>query len=373
MFGAPSSTQSPIALFLPTFGDGGVERMLVHLSRGLIDFGRRVDFLVSRAGGPYLSLLPSQVRLVELGTSNPLMMLLPLTRYFGRERPTVCLSAKRYDSEALRARRLAGVDTRIFVRVGTTPSQRDSHRNAFRRWRSHRRMRRLYPRAHGVIAVSQGVAEDVARSARVPLARIHVVPNPVIPPELADLATAPVDHPWFAASGPPVILGAGGLRRSKDFPTLLRAFARLREKRVLRLVILGEGRQRPRLEALAAELGVRDDVSLPGFVANPYAYMARAHLFVLSSLWEGSPNVVVEAMAVGTPVVCTDCPSGPQEILQGGTYGPLVPVGNADAMAGAMAATLDTPPSGQTLKAAAAPYTIRLSTERYLEAFGIMC
>lgn len=368
-----SSKQGPIALFLPTFGDGGVERMLVNLSRGLVDFGRKVDFLVSKAEGPYLSLLPSQVRLVELGTSNPLMLLLPLTRYLRRERPNVCLSAKRYDSEALRARRLAGVSTRIFVRVGTTPSQRDSHRNAFRRWRSHRRMRRVYPRAHGVIAVSQGVAEDIARSAPLPLNRIHVVPNPVIPPELPGLASAPVDHPWLAAPGPPVILGAGGLRRSKDFPTLLRAFARLREGRALRLVILGEGRQRPRLERLAAELGVRDDVSLPGFVANPYVYMARARLFVLSSLWEGSPNVVVEAMAVGTPVVCTDCPSGPREILQGGTYGPLVPLGDVDAMAGAMAATLDVPTSGQTLKAAVAPYTIHLSTERYLEAFGVPC
>ena len=365
------SNQSPIALFLPTFGDGGVERMLINLARGLIEFGRKVDFLVTRAEGPYLSSLPSQVRLVELRTSNPLMLLLPLTRYLRRERPKVCLSAKRYHSEALRARRLAGVDTRIFVRVGTTPSQRDSHRNAFRRWRSHRRMRRVYPRAQGVIAVSRGVAEDIAKSVPLPLNRIHVVPNPVIPPELPGLASAPVDHPWLATPGPPVILGAGGLRKSKDFPTLLRAFARLREQRLLRLVILGEGRQRSRLEVLAAELGVRDDVSLPGFVANLYAYMARARLFVLSSLWEGSPNVVVEAMAVGTPVVCTDCPSGPREILQGGTYGPLVPLGDVDAMAGAVAATLDAPPSGEILKAAVAPYTINLSTERYLEAFGI--
>jgi glycosyltransferase involved in cell wall biosynthesis len=138
-------------------------------------------------------------------------------------------------------------------------------------------------------------------------------------------------------------------------------------------MILGEGRQRSRLQVLAAELGVRDDVSLPGFVANPYTYMAKARLFVLSSLWEGSPNVVVEAMAVGTPVVCTDCPSGPREILQGGKYGPLVPVGDVVTMAGAIAATLDAPPSGQTLKEAVAPYTIHLSTERYLEAFGVPC
>lgn len=373
MFVVASSNQSTIALFLPTFGDGGVERMLVNLSRGLVDFGRKVDFLVSKAEGPYLSLLPSRVRLVELGTSNPLMMLLPLARYLRRERPNVCLSAKRYDSEAFRARQLAGVSTRIFVRVGTTPSQRDRHRNAFRRWRSRHRTRRLYPRADGIIAVSRGVADDLARIAHVPLDRIHIVPNPVIPPELPDLATSPVDHPWFAAPGPPVILGAGGLRRSKDFPTLLRAFARLRERRAVRLMILGEGRQRARLQGLAADLGIRGDFSLPGFVANPYAYMARARLFVLSSLWEGSPNVVVEAMAVGTPVVCTDCPSGPREILQGGTYGPLVPVGDVDAMTGAMAATLDAPPSGQTLEAAAAPYTIHLSTKRYLEVFGKTC
>jgi glycosyltransferase involved in cell wall biosynthesis len=232
-------------------------------------------------------------------------------------------------------------------------------------------MRRFYPRADTVIAVSRGVARDVATLAGIPLDRIHVVPNPVVTAELLTMAAAAVDHPWFAPGAPPVIVGAGGLRRQKDFPTLLRAFARIRRQKLLRLVVLGEGRQRGRLESLAKELGIADDFSLPGFVTNPYAYMSKSSLFVLSSLWEGSPNVLTEALAVGTPVVATDCESGPREILQGGRYGALVPVGDVDALARAMGETLDNPLDSGALRSASEPYTLEASTVKYLAALGL--
>jgi glycosyltransferase involved in cell wall biosynthesis len=366
-----AKTEGIIAIFNPASGYGGSDRMLVNLCRGLVDLGQRPDFLVNKAQGPYVSLLPPQVRLVELGTRHHLSLLLPLALYLRRERPAVLLSAMRSEREALRGRRLAAVPTRIFVRIETTPSQRDSQRNLLRRWRSRWRMRMLYPRADGLVAVSRGVAEDVAMLAPIAREKIHVIPNPVVTPEFGALAASPVGHPWFATRGAPVILGAGGMRRSKDFPTLIRAFARVREKRPVRLVILGEGRQRRKLQVLAASLGIGHEVSFPGFVVNPYAYMARASLFVLSSAWEGSPNVLVEALAVGTPVVATDCRSGPREILQDGRYGPLVPVGDAGAMAGAITRTLDAPLPAETLKVAAEPYRLHMSCRRYLEAFGI--
>lgn len=345
--------------------------MLVNLCRGLVDLGQNVDFLVSTAGGPYLSLLPPQVRLVELKTWHHWRIPVCLARYLRQERPAVLLSAMRSEVEALRGRKLAAVPTRVFVRIETTLSQRDSQRNLFRRWRSRWRVRRLYPQADGLVAVSKGVAQDLAGVTSVALEKIHVVPNPVVTPELPDLAASPVDHPWFSTQEPPVILGAGGMRRSKDFPTLVRAFARLRQRRAVRLVILGEGRQKRRLEALAVRLGVVRDVAFPGFVTNPYAYMARAGLFVLSSAWEGSPNVLVEALAVGTPVVSTDCRSGPREILQDSRYGPLVPVGDVASMVEAMATTLDTPLPAEILKKAATPYTVQLSAQKYLQVLGV--
>jgi glycosyltransferase involved in cell wall biosynthesis len=241
-----------------------------------------------------------------------------------------------------------------------------SDKPAPQRWLRYWPIRRLYPRVDQIVAVSEGVAEDTAAIARIPRGRISVIRNPVITPELTILAAGPCPHPWLEDGGPPVILGAGRLERQKDFPTLLRAFARLRRERPCRLVILGDGGGREALTALAAALGVSDDLQLPGFQANPFCWMSRASLFVLSSAWEGSPNVLTEAMALGTPVVATDCPSGPREVLAGGRFGPLVPVGDAEALAEAMAQTLDKPLPRPVLKAAVAEYNQTESARRYL-------
>ncbi|MCX8018578.1 MAG: glycosyltransferase, partial [Rhodocyclaceae bacterium] len=169
----------------------------------------------------------------------------------------------------------------------------------------------------------------------------------------------------------PVILGLGELGARKDFATLIRAFARLRARRRARLLILGRGRQRERLLALAAALGVKDDVALPGFVPDPYAYLAHAALFVLSSRWEGLPFALVEALAVGTPAVATDCPSGPREVLADGRYGALVPVGDDRALAEAMEATLDRPLPRLVLQQAARRFEIESATSAYLSAMGL--
>jgi glycosyltransferase involved in cell wall biosynthesis len=218
------------------------------------------------------------------------------------------------------------------------------------------------------------VADDLAAHFGIPRDRITVVHNPVVSGSLKEKAAAPVDHPWLASGAPPVVLSAGRLHPTKDYPTLIRSFARLRQVREARLLILGSGkndeetaRRRAELIELAAELGVSEDVDLPGFVPNPLPYMARAAVFVLSSLWEGFGNVLVEALACGCPVVSTDCPSGPAEILDHGRYGRLVPVGDDSAMAEAIAATLKSPPDRDVLRARGALFTVDRAVDAYLD------
>jgi glycosyltransferase involved in cell wall biosynthesis len=201
-------------------------------------------------------------------------------------------------------------------------------------------VRRFYPWADYVVGVSEGVTEDLARFVTLPADKLRVISNPIVASDIGELAGAPVDTDWFD-SDEPVFVAAGRLQPQKDFPTLLRAFAHVRSTRPARLVILGEGPERSTLEALVEELELTADVALPGVLANPYAYMARSTAFILSSKWEGLPTVLIEAMSCGAPVIATDCPSGPREILSGGRYGTLVPVGDVAALARAMNAALD--------------------------------
>ena len=371
----PSVYRPRLAVLLADFGDGGVERMLVNIARGLAEEGVPVDFLVKQANRPYLPALSGQVRLIELREGGKGGLLGALVDYLRENGPEVLLSAKSADDRlAVQARAAAGVATRVALRTGTNLSARLAVRgkNPLRCWLERRRVRRLYARADHVICVSHGVADDLARITGLARQAIHVPHNPVVTPELFASARASVPHPWLAdRQGQPVVLGAGGLRRQKNFPLLLRAFARLRREQDCRLIILGEGRQRARLCRLAERLGVAEDVSLPGFVSNPYAYMARAALFVLSSYWEGSPNVLTEAMALGTPVVATDCPSGPREILDGGHYGELVGIDDDAALAQAMARTLSRPPAAERLRQAVRHYTLACSTQEYMDALGL--
>lgn len=364
-----------ILIFIPSFGDGGVERMMANLANGLAQAGAEVVIAAKRWDAPYLDRLSPAVRRLTLPEAKDKAMVQPLLDFLRAERPDAVLSAKERDDRiALAAKSRFGEGApRFYPRIGTSLGSRERSRTSFwlKDWFKRRALRRLYAHADGLIANSEGVARELVDYAGLPLDRIHIVPNPAATPDIATLARAPVDHPWLAPDAPPTILGIGRLCRAKDFSTLIRAFALLRADRPCRLMILGEGGQRPTLERLAARLGVEADVALPGFVANPFAYLARASLFALSSQREGCPNVLIEALAVGVPSVATDCPSGPREILADGLYGPLVPPGDAEALAQAMAQTLDRPPEPERLRAATARYTVENSARAYLRAFGL--
>jgi glycosyltransferase involved in cell wall biosynthesis len=304
-----------------------------------------VDLVLAQAEGPYLAEGLDSVRLVEL---NPRHMpalrttasLPALVRYLRREHPAVLLSALNGNFFALWARRLAGIPRRVVISEHNNFSRSTQALPTLHRWLTPRLVRRFYPWADGIIAVSTGVAHDLACVVKLPDSRIQVIYNPIVTPDLRAKAQAPLEHPWYQAGEPPVIVAIGRLTQQKDFPTLLKAFAQVRRTRLARLVILGEGEERSALESLVQQLGLAQDVSLPGFVANPYPYLVHASLFVLSSRWEGLPTVLVEALYCGVPVIATDCPSGPREILSGGKYGLLVPVEDAAAMASAIESQL---------------------------------
>jgi len=215
------------------------------------------------------------------------------------------------------------------------------------------------------------VADELVERCGVDREAIQVIPNPVVVPELDARAGEPLDHPWFQPGAPPVVLGVGRLKVQKDFAGLMAAFAEVRAKQQCRLVILGEGPERERLEALRDSLGLTDDIDLPGYVLNPYPYMKRASLFVLSSRWEGLPGVLIEAMAVGCPVISTDCPAGPREILSDGELAPLVPCESPTALGSAIAAALETPPDTERLRRRAAQFTLEAAVRRYRKVLGV--
>ena len=330
-----------LALYVPSMRGGGAEHTTLKLACGMARQGYAVDLVLAQAEGPYLAQVPESVRVIDLKAPRVLFSLPGLVQYLRREQPQAMLAVLNHANiVALWAQRLAQVSTRLVVSERNTLFARPPGHLRASHWLIPLLIKYCYPWADGIVAVSQSVAKDLVQQIGLPRDRIQVIYNPVVTPELHQKTQAPLDHPWFEPGQPPVILAVGRFTPQKDFPTLLRAFAQLRQTQPARLLILGEGIDRPKLEALVAELELETDVSLPGFVANPWAYMARAALFVLPSRWEGLPGVLIEALYCGTPLIATDCPGGSREILNGGQYGILIPVGDVAALSQAMITVL---------------------------------
>jgi glycosyltransferase involved in cell wall biosynthesis len=329
-----------LAFFLPGLYEGGAERTMLNLASGIASRGYSVDLVLARAEGPFMDEIPDLVRLIDLKASRVLSSTLALVRYLRRERPIAMLSVLHANIIALWARRLAGIPQRVILdeqnNLSSVARGEDDLRWHLYPWLA----KWFYPWADGIIAVSVGVADDLAQLIKIRRERIQVIYNPIVTKELFDKSKALLEHPWFKSGEPPVLLAVGRLTAQKAFDVLIRAYAQVRKKMQVRLMILGEGEDRPALEAMIREYALEQDISMPGFVPNPYPYMAHAAAFVLSSRWEGLPTVLVEAMALGAPIISTDCPSGPREILMGGRYGTLVPVGDPSALADAITTNL---------------------------------
>jgi glycosyltransferase involved in cell wall biosynthesis len=335
--------------------------------------GLAVDLVLVRREGPYSQRVPAAVRIVDLKCRRHLTSLLPLAGYLRRERPSVLLSALTHTNlYALAARRLAGTSVPVVVRINNTIAEELRASSGLMSRVVHPALvRLLYPDADAIVAVSQGAGESLRQTFKTIRTPIRVISNPVVVPALFAQGRERVGHPWFAVGEPPVLLAVGRLVPQKDFGTLIRAFGLLRRQRQARLLILGEGSERAALEQLVVESECGADMQLPGFVMNPYAYMAAARGVVLSSRYEGLPSVLIEALALGVPVVATDCPSGPREILRGGRWGRLTPVGDVPQLAEAMIALLDGPAQERPTPEDLAPYGVEAAVEQYLDAMGL--
>ncbi len=404
---APSSrsSQRPVAIVTPSLAGQGAERKALYIAAGLLERGHRVDLLLHRMLCHYPEEVPEGVRIFfvsgrgDARTRSALDRVPVIPRPFAPDPPhgrvryprlTAAGRLPRGQWPLLASARLprwaaaiAGYTDRERPRallamnvLATAAAAMASNLARHRAWtvatlheplagRRLRRARRSYPAADAVVGVSRGVTGEFARIPGLASERVHTVYNPILGEFIARKSREPVDHPWLDETGPPLVVAIGKLIERKGFATLLHAFARLAARRPARLIVLGEGRFRSRLVSLAKRLGIARQVEFPGFAENPYAFLARADLFVLSSRNEALPTVLIEAMVCGCPVVSTDCDFGPREILEGGRHGPLVPVGDPDALAAAMLAVLDEPPPREALRDRAGFFDAARAVDRY--------
>lgn len=359
-----------LTIFLTDLGEGGAEKVMLNLANGFAQQGRTVDLVLSRKEGQYLSQLHPSVRVIDFGGRKLLNCLTLLVDYLKQEKPSILLSAlEDTNIIAICAAKLAAIKTKVIVTVHNHISSEVRYDRRLKRKVVPYFLRWFYPHADSVVAVSKGVAADLAGWAGLPLDQIQVIYNPIVTADLRSKQSEAPDHPWFKEKQIPVILGVGRLNPQKDFPTLIQAFAIVQQQRSARLVILGEGDERSHLEALVRQLNLEHCVQLLGFVQNPHAYMSKATVCVLSSAWEGFGNILVEAMAAGTPVVSTDCESGPTEILADGKYGRITPVGDVQAMAEAILQTIETPLDSQLLEQRSQAFSLETALRQYEQLF----
>lgn len=366
-----SSDAPDIAIFLPSLEGGGAERVMAILANGFAGRGYRVDLVLVEASGPYLARIGANVRVVELGSGSVIRSVRPLARYLRRERPRALLAALSHANiVAILAHRLSRSRARLVVSERLSLAAARRYSRGLRYQVIRRLMGPTYRLADRVVVVAAAMIGELKEHLRLPDDRLECIYNPVVDDELVEAAAQPCAHPWLAVDASiPVVLGCGRLSAQKDFATLIDAFQIVRSRRPAKLIVLGEGEDRAALQARIDASDFEADIDLPGFTANPFAFMSRASVFVLSSIYEGMPGALIQAMACGAPLVSTDCPTGPEEILEDGRWGALVPMCDPAAMAAAIERALDVPPANACSRAAA--FAEPEAVSRYLAALGL--
>lgn len=365
-----TGTKPRIAFLIHDLRDGGAERVTISLANGAAARGFDVDLVLINETGKesYFTSIDPKVALSSLKQGRTLTSLIGFRDYFDRAKPDVAISALTHvNIAAILGRQLARHKPRLIVVEHNQMSKNVNRKRGLVRM-AYAAVPRLYRLADLIGAVSKGVKDDLVAVTGLPDKRVEVFYNPVVTPALHVQQRITPDDPWFREGEPPVILGVGRLSEQKNFPMLIDAFARLRERRRARLIILGQGPEQASLERQAVCTGYGADIAFPGFVENPFSYMSKAAVFALSSDWEGLPTALIEAMACGASVVSTDCPSGPAEILENGALAPLIPPGDLPAFAQALETALDRERPIMPLVARANTFSQEAALDRYLDA-----
>ncbi len=357
-------------MLLPRLAGGGAERVIMDIGKALSDRNYNVDLVLYEKDGPYLDELNGTLNVIDLGSGpgiiNRICHINKLRRYLYDKKPAVLLSTlSRTNQDAAIVSYLSSAPVQVVLRVSNMLTKDGKCLKGRLRLKQS-----LYSLSDSIVAVSEGVKKNIIDELHVKEEKVKVIYNP-LRRNVTKRARESVDHPWLTTCSMPVFLAVGSLSPQKDFRTLIHAFARVRKRMAARLIILGTGPQRNKLFNIVSQLGLKNDVDIHGFEVNPFPYMKHADVLVLSSAWEGLPNVLIEAMALGTPVVSTKCPSGPEEILQNGKYGPLVPVGDDTELAEAMLHTLSCPIDEERLIERAQEFSIENILPQYASVMGL--
>lgn len=353
------------SFFVPSLGPGGVQRSMVILANGFASLGYRVDLVLCQAEGIFLPEVSEHVRVVELKARRILHSVPELARYLRAKRPHALVAGMTHvNVAALAARQLSGVKTRI---VATLHSDGRGQRPGSLQGRILSALAVPgYRLADRVVGVSEGVSDYASSRFRLPRSAVTTIYNPIDLEQIVRKADLPITTPWLSQTSGALLVAVGRLVQQKDFASLLHAVAETRRTQAVRLAILGDGPERGNLQALAQQLGIVRHVHFAGFDANPYNWMRRADVFVMSSVQEGLPTVLIEAMACGAHIVSTDCPSGPREILEGGKWGRLVAPSDPAMLADAIISALSDPyPPHVGIRAA--DFDAPVIVERYLQ------
>lgn len=358
-----------LALFLPSMVGGGAERVVLNLLKGIPENSLNVDLVLASKKGPYLSQVPSWVNIIDLGTGRIIKSILPMLKYLKSVKPDAIIShISHVNVVTCMAHKLAGSESFLGIVEHNTLSVKknlNAKENVVKFL-----MRRAYLRANSIIGVSKAVTDDLQDHLSLPKEKMKTIYNPVVSENLIEKSKEDPNHK-FTGGDHKVVIAVGRLTEQKNFPLLLNSFKIVNNKQAnSRLVILGEGEDRQKLEALVSELMLEDVVDMPGFVDNPYAFLGSSNCFALSSSWEGLPTVLIEAMASGCPVVATDCPSGPMEILEGGKFGRLVEMDNPQELAEAILQTLEEKVDTEKLIERSTDFSIAKSVETYCKLIG---
>lgn len=343
--------------------------MMLYLCRGLDRAEWEVTLGLGRKSGPYVPLIPPDIEVIELGHDRALTAVSDLAQVFRTGGYDLCFSMVSMNLAAVAARELSRSKMKLVLGARnhyskSMPAEASASRAKMLA------IRMLYPRSDMVISVSEGVRVDLVEHFGLPVAKTRAIHNPIDIEGVREQAKADPGHPWLPGTPDrPVLVAVGKLQVAKGYPHLLEAFRRIRERVRARLMILGEGPERGAIEAAIARHGLTGDVALLGFQTNPYQYLARSSLFVHAALWEGFPNVLVEAMACGLAVVSTDCPSGPAEIITSGRDGVLVPVADPPALARAVLDLLERPERREAIRTAAGQTVERFSIHRVVARY----